>query len=222
MPIRRTRASVRLRPTQCCCHLTPEAVRACPPSTPPLPFGAAWPRYLAPPLTRQPAVVGRLIVDGTAGLGGTSLRLAHGFNCDVTAVEASGPLACLLDYGLVRMAAEPKEWASAASRVTAVHADTAVYLGGVAAADRPCVVYLNPCMELKKLDRVDAFLHEVARLQPISGSCLHAALAAATCRVVLRVPHGHDPAEAAHGTTPSRTIHGGQSDFLVFETCPKR
>ena len=161
-----------------------------------------------------------LIMDATAGLGGTSLRISEAFGCPVTAVEVSGPLALLLKYGMARMAREGKAWSAAASRVSAVHADATDALAAVIEGrePRPCAVYLNPCMDLRKPAKADLFLHELARLQPVSELCLHTAVAAAKRRVVLRVPHGVDPLVASHGLVPTRTITTlQQSDYLVFD-----
>eukprot|EP01079_Euglenida_sp_SAG-EU17-18_P012536 gene12536-2287_t len=165
------------------------------------------------------------VVDATAGLGGTALRIAHITGCHVTAVEASGPLACLLKYGMPRLAQQVnmrsgarEGWAEAAERVHTVHADAADFFESRMPALRvPCVVYLNPCMPLPKQSTEDEFLHQVACLQPISERCLRGALALARRRVVLRAPRGANLADVCHGLEPSWTQKGGQSDYLVFE-----
>ena len=96
------------------------------------------------------------ILDGTAGLGGTAIRLSETFgaSCEVTAVEASAPLACLLDYGLRGLAVQKTAWAAAAGRIRVEHADVTDYLarnfGENPTLPRPCVVYLNPCLDVKR------------------------------------------------------------------------
>ena len=99
-----------------------------------------------------------------------------------------------------------------------MHADAADFLRGHDAPG-PCVVYLNPCLDIRTTDSEDLFLHQLARLEPISTICLHAAIEAATRRVVLRVPHGVDPMAASHGLAPTRIVSSkhAQSGFLVFD-----
>jgi len=167
------------------------------------------------------------VIDATAGLGGTALRIAHTFDlCKVTAVEVSAPLACLLDYGMRAMATHDKPWSAAAGKVSVVHADASTYLAelGAAALDghgtdmlrpRPCVVYLNPCMDIRRKSEEDMFLHQLARLTPISSDFLQNAIAAATRRVVVRLPTGSDP-QTLFGIEPTDCIEGGQSNFWVF------
>ena len=166
-------------------------------------------RALCPPGAAEPTHV----IDATAGLGGTALRIAHTFGCSVTAVEVSAPLACVLDYGMQSLALQDKPWAPAAQRITVVHADADTFL-----AERParaCAVYLNPCMDVRRKDREDEFLQQVARLKPISSGCIQHALGAATQRVVLRMPAGSDP--PALGVEPTECVRGGQSNYWRFE-----
>ncbi|CAK0829641.1 unnamed protein product, partial [Prorocentrum cordatum] len=163
------------------------------------------------------------VVDATAGLGGTSLRIAHacGARCRLTACEISAPLACLLDFGLRRLAAQGEEWSEPASRVRAVHADALELLSARALAppaDRPDVVYLNPCMDLGSASAEDAFLHRVASLRPIAQDVFEAAVACARRRVVLRHQRGLPPPFGLRDGAPAtRVVRGGQSDFLVLE-----
>ena len=182
-------------------------------------FGAA---PLARAISREDEPPPLRIVDGTAGLGGTAIRISETFgpSCEVTAVEASTPLAVLLEYGLQRLASQPTAWAAAAGRVRAVHADAAEYLerlAGDQAARRPCVVYLNPCMDLARPSEEDRFLHKVARLSPISELCLATARRVATRRVVMRAPNGADPMAVGYGETPDRVVKGKQSSYFVYE-----
>ena len=161
-----------------------------------------------------------LVMDATAGLGGTALRISEAFGCRVSAVEVSAPLALLVKYGMARMAAEEKSWSAAAARVSVIHADATDALKGIVEGrePRPCAIYLNPCMDLCKPAKADLFLHELARLQPVSELCLHMAVEAAERRVVLRVPHGVDPLVATHGLVPTRTVTTTQqSDYFVFD-----
>ena len=167
-------------------------------------------RALCPPGAAEPSHV----IDATAGLGGTALRIAHTFGCRVTAVEVSAPLACVLDYGMRSLAAQDKPWAPAAQRITVVHADADTFL-----ADRPtraCAVYLNPCMDVRHKDREDEFLQQVARLTPISSGCIQSALSAAKGRVVLRMPVGSEPPQLL-GVEPTECVRGGQSNYWRFE-----
>ena len=168
-------------------------------------------RALCPPGAAEPLH----IIDATAGLGGTALRIAHTFGCRVTAVEVSAPLACLLEYGMRSLAAQQaKPWAAAAQRVTVVHAEAGAYLAQQ--PSRACAVYLNPCMDVRRKDPEDEFLQQIARLTPISSSCLESALGAATQRVVMRTPRGSSP-PLLSGIEPTERLVGRQSDFLRYE-----
>lgn len=165
------------------------------------------------------------IVDATAGLGGTALRISHTFGCPVTAVEVSAPLACLLDYGMRSLAAEAKPWAAAAGRVSVVHGDAAAYLANgvgssVGPSSPPDAVFLNPCLDIPRKDTEDAFLQQVARCSPISSECLEAALAVATRRVVLRLPRSEHPSALLPDIRPTDCIQGKQSRFWIYQTCP--
>lgn len=124
------------------------------------------------------------VLDGTAGLGGTAIRLSEtfGLSCEVTAVEASAPLACLLDYGLRRLAVQDRAWAAAAGRVRVEHADAAAHLansfGENSKLPRPCVVYLNPCMDLARPSNsrladlfAQAFVYSCSRGLSMSMDC---------------------------------------------------
>lgn len=172
-------------------------------------------RALAPPGAPTPVHV----IDATAGLGGTALRIAHAFECTVSAVEVSAPLACLLDYGMRTLAEQPQPWAAAARRVSAVHADASVYLACVPhdGVSRPCAVFINPCLEVQRLDAEDVFLQQLARLAPVSEGCLESALEAATQRVVVRMPKGAEPRKLYAGFEPVDCVKGRQSDFWVFQ-----
>lgn len=175
-------------------------------------------RALAPPGAPAPTHV----IDATAGLGGTALRISEAFGCAVTAVEVSAPLACLLDHGMRSLAQQPKPWAKAAQRVAVVHADAEDYLERVASAKqgpgRPCAVFVNPCLDVRRMDDEDAFLQQLARLAPISDSCLEHALAAATQRVVLRLPKAADTRSVIRAVgPPADCVKGRQSDYWVFE-----
>ena len=187
-------------------------------------------RFASQPLARAICAEGEAppasVVDATAGLGGTALRMAEGFGpaCRITTVEKSAPLACLLSFGMRTLAAQPKPWAPAASRITCVHADAANYFEELVAAGsgpaRPEVIFLNPCLDLRRQDPSDLFLQELAELAPISARCLHSAMEVATRRVVLRVPVGADPLAASHGVLATRAVEAtssGQSNYLVFD-----
>lgn len=161
------------------------------------------------------------VIDATAGLGGTSLRIAHacGPSCHLTACEISAPLACLLDQGMRRLAAQGEAWSEAAARVEVVRADAGDLLRSRAAgrgADRPDVVYLNPCMDVSKPSQEDAFLHRIASLRPIARDVFEAAAACARRRVVLRHLRGLEPPFGLAETAVAR-VSGGRSDFLVVE-----
>ena len=74
-------------------------------------------RALCPPGAAEPLH----IIDATAGLGGTALRIAHTFGCRVTAVEVSAPLACLLEYGMRSLAAQQAKIDEAQARLDSIN-----------------------------------------------------------------------------------------------------
>lgn len=164
------------------------------------------------------------VIDATAGLGGTAMRIAHacGSACKVTAVEICAPLACQLHYGLHRMASQQEPWSDAASRVAVVNADAKDFLRGLAerrqaGCETADVVYLNPCMDVGRPSKEDLFLHRIANLMPISREAFEAAAACARRRVVLRSMRG---ASLPFGLSDASTVRveGRQSDFLVVAT----
>ena len=163
----------------------------------------------------------RHVLDATAGLGGTALRIAEAFGprCHVTAVEASAPLACLLSYGMQNLSEEEKPWSPAASRVRCVHADAAHFFNQPADSELgpPDVVYLNPCLQIQRIDPFDIFLQQLAELAPISEGCFNGALSTARRRVILRIPNGVDPLVAGYGVASTRTVKGTQSDYHVYD-----
>ena len=160
----------------------------------------------------------RHVVDATAGLGGTSLRIGHtlGEQCRITAIEASAPLACLLEFGLRGLAAQGKAWSPAASRIACIHSDAEAAFCSLQ-DPQPDVIYLNPYLDLRRPDTMDLFLQTLAKPGSITATCFHRALQVAQRRVVLRVPKAVDPLVAAHGVVASRRVLGAQSDYHVFD-----
>eukprot|EP00419_Tripos_fusus_P014349 CAMPEP_0172749122 /NCGR_PEP_ID=MMETSP1074-20121228/146595_1 /TAXON_ID=2916 /ORGANISM="Ceratium fusus, Strain PA161109" /LENGTH=173 /DNA_ID=CAMNT_0013581007 /DNA_START=58 /DNA_END=574 /DNA_ORIENTATION=+ len=129
------------------------------------------------------------IVDAMAGLGGTALRMAHacGRGCHVTASEVSAPLACLLHFGLQRLASQGEDWSEPAQRVEALCADAEDFLRERGRTGPSFdVVYLNPCLDISALSKEDLLLQRLARQLPVTQETFEAAVACASRRVVLR------------------------------------
>ena len=84
---------------------------------------------------------GRRVLDCTAGLARDSLILAW-LGCEVTLVERSGVMVCLLEDALAR-ARHHEILGEATQRMSLVHADARVYLKGYSDGDAD-VIYLDP------------------------------------------------------------------------------
>lgn len=96
------------------------------------------------PLARAVGVAaGRTVVDATAGFGADAFTLAS-LGCRVTAVERSPIVFALLRDGLDRAATVPALESIIRERLKTVVADGRAWLYGIAAEDRPDVVYLDP------------------------------------------------------------------------------
>lgn len=125
------------------------------------------------------------MVDATAGFGEDAWLLAA-MECDVRAVERHAVVAALLRDAVRRAANVNPE---AAGRLAVVHAEGAAYLRGLAEAERPDVVYLDPMFEAgrKTTERKPMrVLRMLVGHEEDSAELLEAALGAAARRVVVK------------------------------------
>lgn len=158
------------------------------------------------------------IVDATAGLGRDAFLLAA-CGATVTLLERQPVLALLLAGALHALAgADPV----LAARLHLRQQDALAYLAGLAAGERPEVVYCDPMFPPRgKSAAVGGdmqVLHALVGDTPDAGALLAAALHAATRRVVVKRPLRAD-ALLAHGREhiqPSYALSGRAARFDVY------
>jgi hypothetical protein len=130
------------------------------------------------------------VFDATLGLANDAVHVATVTGAVVVGAEASVVLHALLEEGLVRMAASGERWAEAATRITALHGDSASVLAG-RDDDSVDVVTVDPMMALTRrnapaFDLVRAF----AKMDLASPTLLREARRVARRRVVLKIGKG--------------------------------
>lgn len=156
--------------------------------------------------------------DATAGLGRDAFVLAS-LGCQVTLCERSPVLAALLDDGLQRatMNAEIGAWIE--SRMVLVFGDSATLLAGLAEADRPDTIYLDPMYPAGKPSVL--VKKEIRAVQQLVGkdqdslSLLETALKVAKRRVVVKRPHRAGP---LHDRKPSTSIESKKTRYDIYVT----
>lgn len=130
------------------------------------------------------------IVDATAGLGRDSFMLAKlGFQ--VTMLERSAVIHCLLEDALTRAKADPAN-AVYAERLHLIHTDAVYWLRQLPNGERPRVIYLDPMFP--KRQKAAAVKKDMSILQALVGveesfeQLFELSLACATHRVVIKRP----------------------------------
>jgi 16S rRNA (guanine1516-N2)-methyltransferase len=160
------------------------------------------------------------VLDATAGLGGDGFVLA-GLGCRVTLLERVPVVRALLEDGLAQARAhglaQDAELVEVLDRMTLVEADSLNYLRGLADADRPDVVYLDPMFPLrgksalvKKEMRV---FHSLVGTDPDADGLLPAALACAKYRVVVKRPR---IAPTLAGPEPNHVLPGKSNRYDIY------
>ncbi|OHX12363.1 class I SAM-dependent methyltransferase [Chromobacterium sphagni] len=156
------------------------------------------------------------VVDATAGLGRDSFVLAT-LGCRVTMVERSPAAAALLADALER-ALRDDATRDIAARMTLVHASSIAWLGSLAEAERPDVVFVDPMFPdtdkksaAAKKD-MQAFQHVIGDDMD-SSELLTAAIAAAKVRVVVKRPR---LGAAIAGVKPSAVLDGKSTRFDLY------
>ena len=142
---------------------------------------------------------GQRVLDCTAGLARDGLVLAW-LGCEVTLIERSRVLVCLLEDALAR-ARHHKLLREAAQRMSLVHADARAYLNGYC-GDQADVIYLDPMFPKK--DGSAAVRGNMQYLQRFLGrdrqvtGLLGLALRTGCKRVVLKGPARSDRQPGVH------------------------
>jgi 16S rRNA (guanine1516-N2)-methyltransferase len=153
------------------------------------------------------------IVDATAGLGRDAFLLAS-LGAEVTLIERSPEVHALLADGLNRARAAGAEYAAIIARMTLLQGDARDLLPGLA----PEVVLVDPMHPPRGNS---ALVKQEMRLlrglvgdDPDAEELMHAALAAATRRVVLKWPLRAEPMPGLR--PPSHSIVGKSTRYDVF------
>ncbi len=155
------------------------------------------------------------VVDATAGLGRDSFVLAQ-LGCRVDMVERSPVVAALLADGIKR-AEQDEEVAPIVERMTLHVADATQWLSGLAEAQRPDVVYVDPMHpERTKAANVKKEMRLFRALvggDEDDSQLLAAALGAARKRVVVKRPR---KATAIDGPKPSLVMEGKSTRYDIY------
>jgi 16S rRNA (guanine1516-N2)-methyltransferase len=156
------------------------------------------------------------VLDATAGFGRDAFVLAC-LGCRVTLLERHPAVAALLLDGLRRACADAEVGALVRERMRVVHGDARQWLAGLAEAERPEVVYLDPMYpERRKSSLVKKemrALQELLGKDPAADRLLPAALAAARGRVVVKRPMNAPP---LNQQPPTMSIRGKQHRYDVY------
>lgn len=156
------------------------------------------------------------VADATAGLGRDAFVLA-GLGCAVCLVERSPVIAALLRDGLRRAAADPDIGPWLTERCHLIVADGRDYLCGLAADQRPEVVYLDPMYPQRRKAALAGkdmrLLRQLAGDDDDAPALLAVALTCAQRRVVVKRPR-HAPPLA--GPLPGFQIIAPHTRFDVY------
>lgn len=156
------------------------------------------------------------VVDATAGLGRDAFVLAS-LGCRVTLVERSAAVAALLADGLQRAAADSELGQWIKERMQLVHADAVAWMGQLAEADFPDVVYLDPMFPHRQksalVKKEMRLFQQLLGVDEQSGRLLAAALRIAKKRVVVKRP---DYAPFLDERIPTMQIKGKKHRFDVY------
>ena len=153
------------------------------------------------------------MVDATAGLGRDAFLLAS-LGAQVTLLERSAEVHALLQDGLARAKASGPKFAEIVARMTLIRGDAQDVLPTLS----PDVVLVDPMHPPRKntalVKKEMRLLRELVGEDPDALELMHAALASATRRVVLKWPLRADPLP---GLRPaSHQILGQSTRYDVF------
>jgi 16S rRNA (guanine1516-N2)-methyltransferase len=160
------------------------------------------------------------VLDVTAGLGKDAFVLAS-LGCRVQLLERSSVVHALLADGLERAnrvaVAQDQDLLHILQRMQLLALDSRDYLVGLAEAERPDVIYLDPMFperektaDVKKEMRA---FHQVVGKDEDAGDLLHLALHSARYRVVVKRPR---KAPFLGGQAPSYQLEGKSSRYDIY------
>lgn len=160
------------------------------------------------------------VLDVTAGLGKDAFVLAS-LGCRVQLLERSPVVHALLADGLERAnliaAAQDHDLLNILQRMKLLALDSRDYLAGLAEAERPDVIYLDPMFperektaDVKKEMRA---FHQIVGKDEDAGDLLHFALRSARYRVVVKRPR---KAPFLGGQAPSYQLEGKSSRYDIY------
>lgn len=160
------------------------------------------------------------VLDVTAGLGKDAFVLAS-LGCRVQLLERSPVVHALLADGLERAnliaAAQDHDLLNILQRMKLLALDSRDYLAGLAEAERPDVIYLDPMFperektaDVKKEMRA---FHQIVGKDEDAGDLLHSALRSARYRVVVKRPR---KAPFLGGQAPSYQLEGKSSRYDIY------
>lgn len=153
------------------------------------------------------------ILDATAGTGRDAFLLAHaGFH--LTLLERSPILYALLDDALKRAACIPA-LEPMTKRLSLIHADACTHLKAL--TPKPDIIYLDPMFPPRRksalVKKEMVLLHELLGSAEDESELLHAALACAKKRIVVKRPRLAPPLD---GKTPHFSLEGKSSRFDIY------
>jgi 16S rRNA (guanine1516-N2)-methyltransferase len=145
---------------------------------------------------------------------GRDAFLLASLGAHVTLLERSPEVHALLKHGLARAKAADPKLAEIVSRMTLIHGDARDILSDLA----PEVVLVDPMHPPRKntalVKKEMRLLRELVGAGPDALELMHAALASATRRVVLKWPLHADSLEGL--SAPSHKILGSSTRYDVF------
>ena len=157
------------------------------------------------------------IIDATAGLAQDSFMIAClGF--EVTLIERSPAVYDSINEAMMR-AKQDTALLPIMNRMNLIQADSIIYLSSLKPDERPDIIYLDPMFPERKKSALNKkamrVLHDLVGEDLDANQLLHAALACASNRVVVKRPR---LAEPLGGTKPSYSIIGNSSRFDIYQT----
>ncbi|MFZ5532610.1 MAG: class I SAM-dependent methyltransferase [Pseudomonadota bacterium] len=157
------------------------------------------------------------LIDATGGLGTDAFVLAH-LGWQVTLLERSPALVTLLADGVARGRCNA-EVSAICRRMRVLHREAQAFLDGLAPAERPQVVYLDPMYPTDPRSALPGremqYLRRLLGNTPPDTGLLPAARRAARHRVVVKRPAAAPPLS---DVAPSHAIRMGGTRFDVYLT----
>ncbi|MEL6179214.1 MAG: class I SAM-dependent methyltransferase [Myxococcota bacterium] len=161
----------------------------------------------------------RRIWDGTLGLAGDALHLAHVLDATVVGSEANPILESLVREGLGRMGQEGKAWSAAARRVAVVGGLAQQWWASQPDDSVPVVTLDLMFPEVRRATTGFEVARRLAHGDPLQEELLGQACRVASRRVVVKWPGGVDAPEVVPPPLGrwNRRLRGKAVDYLVAE-----